>query len=123
VVSRKLIAGVVAGALVVSALSALAVIFRPDRAISVATGFVAHNLCSMIFVSGLDPQTGFAETTDRAGIRLVRWGLKFRLDRAGTLMHPWRGYSAAMRHFMKDSAASCSADALHPIFSRATSTR
>jgi CubicO group peptidase (beta-lactamase class C family) len=37
----------------------------------------------MSFVSGLDPQTVFAETTDRDGIRLLRWGLTYRLDRTG----------------------------------------
>ena len=60
---------------------ALALAYRPDRAIRVATGLVAHNVCSKSFVSGLDPQTVFAETTDRAGIRLLRWGLRYDLDR------------------------------------------
>ena len=78
-VSRKLIAG----ALVLAALAAAAAIFRPDRAIRVATGFVAHNVCSKAFVSGLDPQTVFAETTDREGLRRLRWGLRYSLDRAG----------------------------------------
>ena len=40
-----------------------------------------HNVCSKTFVSGLDPQTVFAETIDRAGIRRLRWGLNYRLDR------------------------------------------
>ena len=35
------------------------------------------------FVSGLDPQTVFAETMDRAGIRRLRLGLSYRLDRTG----------------------------------------
>ena len=60
---------------------ALALAYRPDRAIRVATGLVAHNVCSKSFVSGLDPQTVFAETTDGAGIRLLRWGLRYDLDR------------------------------------------
>ena len=60
----------------------LAILYRPDRAIRVATGLVAHNVCSKSFVSGLDPDTVFAETIDRAGIRLLSWGLKYRLDRA-----------------------------------------
>jgi CubicO group peptidase (beta-lactamase class C family) len=71
-----------AGAIVLAALAALAAIYRPDRAIRVATGFVAHNVCSKTFVSGLDPQTVFAETTDRAGIRRLRWLMRYRLDRA-----------------------------------------
>jgi len=83
VVSRKLIAGLVVGALALTALVTSAVVFRPDRAIRVATGLVAHNVCSKSFVSGLDPQTVFAETTDRAGIRVLRFALNYRLDRTG----------------------------------------
>src|SRR5216684_2988727 len=78
-VSRKL----VAGAVILAVPIALCAIFRPDRAIRVATGFVAQTVCANIFVSGLDPQTVFAETTDRAGIRRLRWGLGYHLDRAG----------------------------------------
>jgi CubicO group peptidase (beta-lactamase class C family) len=79
VVSRKF----VAGAVILAVPIALCAIFRPDRAIRVATGLVAHNVCSKSFVSGLDPQTVFAETIDRAGIRRLRWGLKYHLDRSG----------------------------------------
>jgi CubicO group peptidase (beta-lactamase class C family) len=77
VVSRKL----VAGALILAVPIALCAVYRPDRAIRVATGSVAHNVCSKSFVSGLDPQTVFAETTDRAGVRRLRWGLRYHLDR------------------------------------------
>jgi CubicO group peptidase (beta-lactamase class C family) len=66
---------------VIAGLFALAIAFRPDRAIRVATGFVAHNICSKSFVSGLDPQTVFDETVDRAGIRRLRWVLRYHLDR------------------------------------------
>jgi CubicO group peptidase (beta-lactamase class C family) len=81
VVSRKLIVGLTAGTLVLAALATSAVVFRPDRAIRVATGFVAHIVCAKAFVSGFDPQTVFAETMDRAGIRRLRWLLGFHLDR------------------------------------------
>lgn len=47
----------------------------------VATSFVAHNICIRTFVSGLDPQTVFAEISDRAGIRRLRYVLGFQLDR------------------------------------------
>jgi CubicO group peptidase (beta-lactamase class C family) len=78
-VSRKL----VAAAVILAVLIALCAAYRPDRAIRVATGFVADTVCAKIFVSGLDPQTVFAETTDRAGIRRLRWVLGYHLDRAG----------------------------------------
>ena len=78
-ISRKLIAA----ALVLAVPVALCASYRPDRALRVATGVVAHNVCSKSFVSGLDPQTVFSETTDRDGLRLLRWGLKYHLDRTG----------------------------------------
>lgn len=76
----------IAGAAVLAVLVAVWATYRPDRAIRVATGFVAHNVCSKTFVSGLDPQQAFAETEDRAGIRLLRWGLKYHLDPTGQIV-------------------------------------
>src|SRR5882762_2110452 len=78
-VSRKL----VSAAVILAVPIALCASYRPDRAIRVATGFVADTVCAKIFVSGLDPQTVFSETTDRAGIRRLRWVLGYHLDRAG----------------------------------------
>lgn len=68
-------------ALFIAALAAASVTFRPDRAIRVATSYVAHNICSKTFVSGIDPQSVFAEVSDRAGIRRLRHLLRFDLDR------------------------------------------
>jgi CubicO group peptidase (beta-lactamase class C family) len=69
-------------ALPIAALAGAGVTFRPDRAIRVATSYVAHNICSKAFVSGLDPQSVFAEVSDRAGIRRLRHLLRFDLDRS-----------------------------------------
>ncbi len=69
-------------ALAIPALIALGVVFRPDRALRVATGFVAHNVCSKTFVSGLDPLVVFGETTEREGIRRLRPLMRLELDRA-----------------------------------------
>jgi len=71
----------VAVALVLTGLAAAGIGFRPDRAIRVATGVVAHNVCSKTFVSGLDPQTVFSETTEREGLRRLRRVLRFHVDR------------------------------------------
>jgi CubicO group peptidase (beta-lactamase class C family) len=65
----------------VLAAAALGVVYRPERAIRVATGFVAHNLCSKVFVSGLDPAVTFTETTAREGIRRVRPLMTYEVDR------------------------------------------
>ncbi|MFB9266167.1 serine hydrolase domain-containing protein [Bradyrhizobium erythrophlei] len=61
---------------------AAAAYFRVDRAIHVATGVVAHNVCSKTFVSGFDPETVFAETMEREGLRRLRRVLAFRIDPA-----------------------------------------
>jgi len=67
--------------LLLAALVATGIIFRPDRAIRVATGVVAHNVCSKSFVSGLDPQSVFTETIERDGLRRLRWLLRYQVDR------------------------------------------
>jgi hypothetical protein len=59
--------------------------FRPDRAIRVATGVVAHNVCSKVFVSGLDPQAVFTETIARDGLRRLRYVLRFHVDPTGDI--------------------------------------
>ena len=77
---------VAAVALVLAGLAGLGVHFRPDRAIRIATGAVAHIICSKTFVSGLDPQIVFAETLERPGFRRLRHVMNFRIDRnAGTV--------------------------------------
>ena len=115
--ARKLIAG----ALVLAALAAPAVIYRPDRAIRVATASVAHNVCSKTFVSGLDPQTVFAETTERDGIRRLRFGLSYHLDRHWANRRSFVGWecSAATPYFMRDSAACFNKGAAQPYLLRA----
>ena len=73
-------------AIFIAALAGASVHFRPDRAIRVATSYVAHNICSKTFVSGLDPQSVFAEVSDRAGIRRLRHMLRFTLDRSAGIV-------------------------------------
>jgi hypothetical protein len=44
------------GAVVILVILGAAVHWRPDRALKVASGLTAHNLCSAAFIAGLDPQ-------------------------------------------------------------------
>ena len=67
-------------AVVPAALLAACVIYRPDRAVQVAAGVVAHDLCSKTFVSGVDPQMVVAETFTRPGIRQLSWLLAPKFD-------------------------------------------
>ena len=69
-------------AILLAAIAGASVYFRPDRAIRVATGVVAHNVCSKTFVSGLDPQAVFSETIERDGIRRLRRVLRLKVDRS-----------------------------------------
>ena len=49
----------------------------------VATGFVAHMLCSQTFVSGLDSDQVFAESTAAMpGTGLITWAMDYKIDRA-----------------------------------------
>jgi CubicO group peptidase (beta-lactamase class C family) len=72
---------VIAVAILLAALAGAGIRFRPDRAIRVATAVVAHNVCSKVFVSGLDPQTTLAETVERDGLRRLRMVLRWQIDR------------------------------------------
>ncbi|WJR78479.1 serine hydrolase [Bradyrhizobium sp. NP1] len=76
---RRGIVAALAATLALAAAAAL--LLRPDRALRVATGFVAHVVCSKSFVSGFDPQVVFAETTEREGVRILRPLLRFHVDR------------------------------------------
>ncbi len=56
---------------------------RAHDAPRVATGFVAHVLCSETFVSGLDPDRVFSETTAAMpGTGLITWAMDYKIDRA-----------------------------------------
>jgi CubicO group peptidase (beta-lactamase class C family) len=67
-----------------TALGALALAAARARDLpNVATGFVASVLCSETFVSGLEPDKVFAETTAAMpGTGLISWALDYRIDRA-----------------------------------------
>ena len=72
----------IACALIVAIVAGLIVVRRPDIAVRSATGSVADALCAKTFVSGLDPQASFAEIMDRPGIRRLKFGMRYQLDRA-----------------------------------------
>jgi CubicO group peptidase (beta-lactamase class C family) len=71
----------IAGALIVAVVAGLIAVRRPDIAIRAATGSVADALCAKTFVSGLDPQASFGEIMERPGIRRLRFGMRYQLDR------------------------------------------
>lgn len=78
---------------------------RPDKGIYVATGTVAHNLCSETFVSGFVPEETFAESiVDMPGFDVVRWGTQFSVDRKrGTVSATFLGgYRSDAAYFGKD---------------------
>jgi CubicO group peptidase (beta-lactamase class C family) len=56
------------------------VIFRPDRALHVASGMTAHTLCSATFVSELDPDKTFTETV-RPTASVAAPLLRYQVDR------------------------------------------
>jgi CubicO group peptidase (beta-lactamase class C family) len=55
---------------------------RARNAPKVATGFVANILCTETFVTGLDPERTFTETTEAMpGVGLLTWAVAFHVDR------------------------------------------
>jgi CubicO group peptidase (beta-lactamase class C family) len=65
-----------------AALMVAAVVYRPDRAIEVALGTTAHDLCSETFVAGLDPDQTFRESlAPRPGYRWLAHGIRWGVDR------------------------------------------
>jgi CubicO group peptidase (beta-lactamase class C family) len=66
-----------------AAIVAAGIQFRPDRAVQVATGGVAHVICVKTFVSALDPEVVFAETMERPEFYRLRAMMRYKLDRAG----------------------------------------
>ena len=91
-----------AAALVIAAGFMACFEFRPDRALRVATGVVAHNVCSKSFVSGLDPATVFSETMEREGLRRLRRVLSFQIDRTGKTVDASVGGLFASRALFHD---------------------
>lgn len=64
--------------LVVAAAAGAIAYYRPDRAARVATGFIAHTLCSSVFVSGLDADEVYRESlAPTPGIRLITSGISY----------------------------------------------
>ena len=71
----------VSAALIIAMIVA-ACIYRPDKALRVAVGLTAHDLCSATFVSGLDPDLYFAEAlARRPGYRLLAKHMQYEVNR------------------------------------------
>lgn len=75
-----------ASVVMVAVAAGFGMVYRPDLAIRSGTVAVAQALCSKTFVSEIDPEAAFVETIERPGIRRLRQGLRYRIDRqAGTV--------------------------------------
>jgi CubicO group peptidase (beta-lactamase class C family) len=70
-----------AAALVVLVVIAAALYWRPDRALQTASGLTAHNLCSAMFIAGLDPQATTDELVKPMLPDFVRPLLRYHADR------------------------------------------
>ncbi|MGV7215288.1 serine hydrolase domain-containing protein [Bradyrhizobium sp. UFLA05-112] len=98
-VVRKILASI--AALLLVALIVLTAVFRPDRALRIVAAVVAHNVCAKSFVSGLDPETSFAEITSDTSLRFWRAIMTYQLDRAAGTVEIFafgRSYGLAAFH-------------------------
>lgn len=80
---RKILFGVLALVIVVLIGAAgAAVRFRLDRAISAATESIAHQLCTVTFVSNIDPDAYYREAIAPArGFRVLNRGIRYDVDK------------------------------------------
>src|SRR5258706_1415550 len=70
-------------AVIAAVLAGAGVVYRDEigRAIRVATGVVSHEICSGVFVSGLQADQIFAENIKpRPGLSLIAWALAYTVD-------------------------------------------
>lgn len=68
--------------LVVVLVSGASALFRPDRALRVAAGMTAHNLCSARFIAGLDAEATFQELV-RPMASVAAPFLRYQVDPGG----------------------------------------
>ena len=62
-------------------LPGLAALFLGGCSLDVVSGLVSHNLCSEVFVSGLEPERAWAESlAPRPGMGLVGWAIQREVD-------------------------------------------
>jgi CubicO group peptidase (beta-lactamase class C family) len=80
---RKILFALLALVVLGGAAAAIAAVqYRPDRAILVATEYIAHTLCTATFVSNLDPDQVYRETLRPArGIRVLNRGIRYNVDK------------------------------------------
>jgi len=79
--------GLWVGAVLTLGLATAMAVYRPDRALRVATGAVAHDLCAAAFVQQIDPDRVFAESLrPRAGLERIAGLIRYRVDRAAGLV-------------------------------------
>jgi len=62
------------------AVAAVFFAFRPDQALRVATGLVAHEMCIKTFISGFAPEPSFSEIVQRYRVRWIRKLMRSTVD-------------------------------------------
>lgn len=72
----------IAAVVAIAGLVTAAFILRPDKTVRVVTGLVAHNLCSVTFVSGIDPSATRREMlAQMPGVRFLLPLMRVDVDR------------------------------------------
>jgi CubicO group peptidase (beta-lactamase class C family) len=69
------------GLIVLASVMAFFVV-RPDRALRIATGLVAHEICGKTFISGFAPEPSFTEIVQRYRLRTIKKLMGFAVDRS-----------------------------------------
>ena len=79
-------------AVIIIALTWAAAIYRPDKALRVAVGLTAHDICEAVFVTGRDPDIAFREgIAPRPGYRLIARFMHYDVNRDKGVVQAWIG--------------------------------
>lgn len=96
--------------------AALAAVVRAADAPRVATGFIAHILCSGVFVSDVDPDRLLSDTVHAMpGAGMIRWAMGIDVDRSGKQVTTTLLGGATSRAVYRDGLGCYSAQGNGPV--------
>ncbi len=79
-------------AVIIVAMIWVAAVYRPDKALRVAVGLTAHDICEAAFVTGRDPDLAFREgIAPRPGYRLIARFVHYDVSREKRTVQAWIG--------------------------------
>ncbi len=93
-----------ASALIVTMVASLIAIYRPDRAIQVATASVSQLMCEQVFISGLNPQRVYDEEVQpKSALRPLLKRLRYEIIAHNReVVTSWAGHFSSVARYRND---------------------